>query len=94
MRIDLNHAAASQLASELNSQQVNAQQPAASSSAGSEDRTTLSSTDQSVSTLVSTAMSTPEVRQDKVDALKEAVSSGQYKLDPHAIAGSMLDEHA
>jgi flagellar biosynthesis anti-sigma factor FlgM len=39
-------------------------------------------------------MSSPEIRQDLVSQLKQAVSSGQYKLDPNAIASSMIDEHA
>jgi flagellar biosynthesis anti-sigma factor FlgM len=39
-------------------------------------------------------MSSPEIRQDKVDSLTQAVSSGQYQLDPGKIAASMLDEHA
>jgi anti-sigma28 factor (negative regulator of flagellin synthesis) len=29
-----------------------------------------------------------------VASLKQAVSSGQYKLDPEKIASSMIDEHA
>jgi anti-sigma28 factor (negative regulator of flagellin synthesis) len=29
-----------------------------------------------------------------VDSLRQAVSSGQYNLDPSAIASSMLDEYA
>jgi flagellar biosynthesis anti-sigma factor FlgM len=39
-------------------------------------------------------MSSPEIRQDKVSSLQQAVSSGQYKLEPDKIAGAMIDEHA
>jgi flagellar biosynthesis anti-sigma factor FlgM len=39
-------------------------------------------------------MSSPEIRQDLVNQLKQSVGSGQYKLDPDAIASSMIDEHA
>jgi flagellar biosynthesis anti-sigma factor FlgM len=39
-------------------------------------------------------MSSPEIRQDKVDSLTQAVNSGTYQLDPAKIAASMLDEHA
>lgn len=35
----------------------------------------------------------PDVRQDKVDELKAQIASGQYKIDPTAIAGKMIDEH-
>jgi anti-sigma28 factor (negative regulator of flagellin synthesis) len=34
------------------------------------------------------------VRQDKVDNLRLAVSSGQYELDPAKIASSMIDDYA
>jgi flagellar biosynthesis anti-sigma factor FlgM len=30
------------------------------------------------------------VRQDKVDALREAINSGQYKVQPDEIAEAML----
>jgi len=39
-------------------------------------------------------MSSPEIRQDKVDSLKQALESGNYKLDPGKIAESMIDEQA
>lgn len=93
MRIDLTQATASQIASEPNSKPVSAQNVNVSDVAG-EDRTTLSSSQQSLSALVSSAMSSPEIRQDKVDILKQAIDSGTYKLDPGKIAESMIDEQA
>jgi negative regulator of flagellin synthesis FlgM len=93
MRIDLNQAA-SQIANESNPKPVDAENVAASDLANSGDRTTLTSTQQSLNSLVSTAMSSPEVRQDRVDSLKQAISDGTYKLDPEQIASSMIDEHA
>ena len=45
------------------------------------DRTTFSTDTQSVQALTSQAMSSPEVRQDKVEALSQSVSSGEYKPD-------------
>ncbi len=94
MRIDLTQAAASQIATEANAKQVSAQNAPASGLAGGEDRTTLTSDTQSLSSLVSTAMNSPEIRQDKVDSLKQSVSNGTYQLDPSKIAASMIDEHA
>jgi negative regulator of flagellin synthesis FlgM len=94
MRVDLTNTAASQIAAESSATQVSANNVSASGSSGAEDRTTLSSDTLSVSSLVSTAMNSPEIRQDKVDSLTQAVSSGTYQLDPGAIAGSMLDEQA
>ena len=94
MRIDLTQSAASQLASEATAQKVKADRAAATGADGDGDRTTLSFDTASVQSLVSTAMNSPEVRQDKVDSLRTAINSGNYKLDPNEIASSMLDEHA
>jgi negative regulator of flagellin synthesis FlgM len=57
---------------------------------GGEDRTTLAFDHANISALVSQAMSSPELRQDKVDALRQAVSSGEYKVDPGKVADAML----
>ena len=94
MRIDLYNSAAVQLSNEANSSQVKAESAATSPSAGTEDRTTLTSGSASVQSLVSAAMKSPEIREDKVASLQQAISSGQYKLDPQKIAASMIDEHA
>ena len=94
MRIDLTNSAASQISSEPNAPSVNGQKDVAPGGQPSEDRATLTSDQASVNQLVSTAMQTPEIRQDKVASLQQAISSGQYPLDPASIAASMLDEHA
>jgi negative regulator of flagellin synthesis FlgM len=94
MRIDLTQAAASQIATEANAKQVSAKNATASGPVGGEDRTTFTSDTQSLSSLVSTAMNSPEIRQDKVDSLKQSVGNGTYQLDPGKIAASMIDEHA
>jgi negative regulator of flagellin synthesis FlgM len=94
MRIDLTQLAASQITSEPTAQQVKANRTAIAGSASEGDRTTLSSDTESLHSLVSTAMNSPEIRQDKVDSLRAAVSSGNYKLDANEIASSMIDEHA
>jgi len=51
-----------------------------------QDHATISS----VGDLVAAALKQPEVRADKVAALKTAIASGTYKVDPDAIASSML----
>lgn len=93
MRIDLNQTSASQIASEADPKQVNTGNIAASELSGG-DRTTLTSAQQSLSELVSNAMSSPEIRQERVDSLKQAISNGSYDLDPEKIAASMIDEQA
>jgi negative regulator of flagellin synthesis FlgM len=94
MRIDLFNTTASQIANEQSSQKVNAQKAPTTGQSDGEDRATLTSDSTSVGALVNTALSWPEIRQDKVDALRQAVSSGQYELDPGKIAASMVDDHA
>jgi negative regulator of flagellin synthesis FlgM len=59
---------------------------------GAEDRTTLAFDHANISALVSQAVASPEVRQDKVDALRQAISSGEYKVDPGKVADAMLPE--
>jgi negative regulator of flagellin synthesis FlgM len=92
MRIDLFNSTASQIASEQSAQQVNAPNASKSGLSNEEDRATLTSDSTSVGSLVSTALSSPELRQDKIDSLRQAIGSGQYDLDPGKIAASMLDE--
>ena len=58
--------------------------------AGGEDRTTLTSDSAAVQSLVSTALNSPAVRQQTVQSLQQAVGSGQYQLDPAAIANALL----
>jgi negative regulator of flagellin synthesis FlgM len=94
MRIDLFNSAASELSSERASQKATAENAAKSGQPQAEDRATLTSDSASVGSLVSTALSSPEVRQDKVDSLKQAISSGQYELNPGKIAKSIIDDHA
>jgi negative regulator of flagellin synthesis FlgM len=94
MRVDLMNSAASQLANEPGAQSVNGKNAVAPETQASEDRTTLTSDQASVSNLVSTAMQSPEIRQDKVAALQQSIGNGQYQLDPAKIAASMIDEHA
>jgi len=57
-----------------------------------EDTASLSFDRASVGSLVSQAMASPEVRQDKVDALRQAISNGQFKIEPDKIAEAMLKE--
>jgi len=92
MRIDLANTLASQISSEQGSQTANTQNAAVAPR--DEDHATLVSDAASVNSLVSTAMSSPEIREDKVAQLQQAIGNGTYKLDPAKIAASMIDEHA
>jgi len=50
-----------------------------------------SSNQGSVSSLLSAALAAPEIRQEKVDALKAQVTSGNYQVSSQQIASSMLE---
>jgi negative regulator of flagellin synthesis FlgM len=93
MRIDLFNSTATELSNEQTSQKIAAENAAKSDLSTTEDRATLTSDSASVSSLASTALSSPEVRQGLVDSLKQSVSSGQYELNPDKIAASMVDEN-
>jgi negative regulator of flagellin synthesis FlgM len=92
MRIDSYNSGSSSISSDSAAKSPSASQLQNSNS--TEDRATLSSDAGSVSSLVSTAMSSPEVRSDKVASLQQQVQNGTYQLDPDQIAASMIDEHA
>jgi negative regulator of flagellin synthesis FlgM len=94
MRIDLYNTAATQAETLADAKQVKAQNLSVPDASGEGDRTTLTSGAGSVESLVSQALTSPEVRQSKVESLQQAVSSGQYQIDPDKIAGAMIDEHA
>jgi len=57
-----------------------------------EDKATLSTDKATVDALASQALSSPEIRQDKVEALRQSIKSGQYQLDPGAIADAITQE--
>lgn len=63
-----------------------------SSSASRSDSVTLSNEGRLVSQAVSTANSTPDVRQKKIDELKALVQSGQYKPDLKKTAQKLVEE--
>ena len=94
MRIDPFSSVASQVSSDLSSQQLSAQAVASARSQGvaQDDRTSLSSDTASVNSLVSTALSSPEIRQGRVDNLRQAISNGEYQVDPASIAAAMVGE--
>lgn len=44
-----------------------------------------------VSGLVAEAMNQPEVRQDKVDAIKAQIAAGTYEINPSKIADAVIN---
>jgi flagellar biosynthesis anti-sigma factor FlgM len=96
MRIDAYNLAANDVTSDASLLQAGAGAKNVTSSvdAGDADRTTLSPGSASPHSLVSLALNSPAIRQDKVDSLTQSIESGEYELDPAKIAAAMVDEYA
>jgi len=65
----------------------------ASNTPNVEDRASLSVDTLSISSLEARALSAPQIRQDKVDALRQSVQNGEYKVEPEKIAAAILDRN-
>jgi|HubBroStandDraft_6_1064221.scaffolds.fasta_scaffold2179460_1 negative regulator of flagellin synthesis FlgM len=94
MKVDLTGLTGSTLDG-INSPQHNTAVERATTSASSEptgveDTATLSVDSSAVNSLVAKALDAPDIRQDKVEALRQAVQSGEYKVDPAQIADAMI----
>ena len=44
----------------------------------------------SLSTLVQQALSVPEMREERIESLRQAIQSGQYSVSPQQIAAAIL----
>jgi negative regulator of flagellin synthesis FlgM len=44
----------------------------------------------SLNSLAAQALQLPDVRQDKVDSLRQQIASGEYRVDPQKTADAML----
>ena len=63
----------------------------ATTQAAAQDWTSFHSDSTSVQSLTSQALNSPEIRQGTVDALRQAVNSGQYQLDANRIATAISE---
>lgn len=66
---------------------------ASNSSTASQDKATLSSDSSGIKAMVAEAMKAPESRQQKVEALRQQVQSGSYKVDHEKVADAMIKEY-
>ena len=64
---------------------------AATTQGATQDWTSFHSDSNSVLSLTTQALSSPEVRQGTVDALRQSVNSGQYQVDPTRIAAAISE---
>jgi len=57
-----------------------------------EDKATLSADSSRVSSLVAKALEAPPTREERVEALRQAVQNGTYQLDAGKIAEAMIQQ--
>lgn len=89
MKIEGSSLATSQLPADRTQQATNT--AVTGTQGAAEDRTTFHSDSTSVQSLTSRALASLEVRQDKVDTLRQSVSSGEYQVSATNIAGAIAD---
>jgi negative regulator of flagellin synthesis FlgM len=58
-----------------------------------EDTASLSTDALSVSALETQAMNTPPIRQDKVQALRQSIQNGDYRIEADKIAHAILEQN-
>lgn len=90
MRIDLNNILLNSVEREDKTRKAASKAPNAPSV---EDKASLSVDTLSVSSLEAQAMAAPAVRQDKIDALRQAIQNGEYKVEPEKVAHAILEQN-
>ena len=91
MRIDLNHGPqATPESSPGGTQKAAVPGSAPSPALAEEDQAQFSAAHVQVQALATLASQLPEVRQEKVQALRLAVGSGQYQVRPNDVATALL----
>jgi flagellar biosynthesis anti-sigma factor FlgM len=64
-----------------------------SSAPSVEDTTSLSVGTLSIASITSKAMTSPQIRQDRVDALRQSIQSGDYKVEADQVAHAILNQN-
>jgi len=57
-----------------------------------EDKATLSGDRVSVTALTARALASTEIRQDKVEALRQAIANRDYRIEPLQIAAALISD--
>jgi negative regulator of flagellin synthesis FlgM len=70
----------------------NSATPAAQNQVPTEDKVDLSSQSKEMKKIADALAATPDVRAEKVEALKKQVESGQYQVNSDSVAEKMLKE--
>lgn len=90
MRIDLNGPTATPITNEQRHNVAAAKH--VEQQVATDDQTTFSTDAVEVKSLVAKALQLPEVRQEKVDALRQAIRNGEYEVEPSKIADALIKE--
>jgi flagellar biosynthesis anti-sigma factor FlgM len=90
MKIDVNILTVSMLPVDMSTQKVSSGSVPSTQNLA-QDRTTFHSDTLSVQSLTSQAMTSPEVRQGKVDDLRQSVKSGDYHVDASKTADAIVN---
>ena len=90
MRIDLNQLSLGNVEREENGKKVAAK---SSSAVSPEDKATLSSDTLDLPSLEAQVLASPEVRADRVEALRQAIQNGEYAIEPDKIAQAILQQY-
>ena len=94
MQINPNQISGNEIELEKSSNGKASQQPSSATSsttANFVDTASLKNDSATVSSLQQQALALPDVRQDKVDALKQQIQSGQYSASPAETAKAMRE---
>jgi len=94
LRIDLNSRPQASAESEKNgaASAASAQTRTAASGGLGEDQAQLSGIHTQVQVLAGQAAQLPEIRQEKVNALRQVVQAGNYHREPDQIADALLEQ--
>ena len=90
MRIDLNHISLQDLARDEKTRKAGVK---TSGTPNVEDKTSLSGDTLNISSLAAQAMTAPSIRQDKVEALRQSIQNGDYKVEPDQVAQAILRQN-
>ena len=90
MRIDLNQIALGNVEREVTAIKAGGE---ATNAPSVEDKASFSADSLDVSSLEAQVLALPEVRQDKVEALRQAVQSGEYRVEADKVAHAILEHN-
>ena len=90
MRIDLTNIQFNGVEREDKTRKAGAKAP---STPNVEDKASLSVDTLSLSSLRANVMAAPPIRQDKVEALRQAIQNGDYRVEPDKVARAILDQN-